>query len=154
MIPTSYKAKLPKFLSYPIGAELLTEGLSSVPQLDKLTVSFSAIPGLLKKDLLFRSRPYRVVEVSYKHLRPTLSSPNPKSIFATGYYDETWGIWVSAVPSELKSKARQLLLEEGLPKVVSWLSVERTPLWMVERQYFEVLFDETNLLLQYTDSTD
>jgi hypothetical protein len=41
MIPTSYKDRLPKDLSWPVNAQVLSEALEGVPQYDMLTVSFS-----------------------------------------------------------------------------------------------------------------
>ena len=41
MIPTQYKAKLPRHLSYPIGAESLSEALAGAPHVESLSVTFS-----------------------------------------------------------------------------------------------------------------
>jgi hypothetical protein len=40
MIKTAYKNKLPKGYSYPVGAEIISAGLSGVPQYDKLDIIF------------------------------------------------------------------------------------------------------------------
>ena len=40
MIPTRYKSKLPGDLSYPLGAQAVSEALAGVPQFDALTLTF------------------------------------------------------------------------------------------------------------------
>lgn len=39
-IPTRYKAKIPRTLSYPIGAKAISDALLGVPQFNELNVEF------------------------------------------------------------------------------------------------------------------
>ena len=40
MIPTEFKQRLPKHLSYPIGAEALSEALADTPNVEAITLFF------------------------------------------------------------------------------------------------------------------
>ena len=75
-----------------------------------------------------------------KHLLKNLTSP--KQFIDEGFYNENWEIHVYSVPSQLKSIAKELLVEEGLPKAKSWLEAPRTEMWKTGRKYFQILFDE------------
>jgi hypothetical protein len=152
MIHTTSKDKLPKFLSYPIGAEILTDALSSSPQIEKLTVSLFTRYGSLQ-DKKYRTQPYPILRINYRYLRSNRYTSN--SFVESGYYDsESWHITVVAIPAELKSQVRKLLLSEGLPQILSWLQAERTALWLEGHRQFVILFDEKDSTLSYSDAND
>jgi hypothetical protein len=152
MISTTFRQKLPKFLSYPIGAEILTDALSSAPQIDSLTVSFGTRYGSLQ-DKTYRNQPYEILRTNYSYLRSNRFTPNSWET-STHYNNEVWDIKVYAIPTELKSLVKKLLLLEGLSKVLAWLQAERTPLWLEGYRDFVVLFDEKEGILSYVDEND
>jgi len=144
MIPTSHKSKIPQTHSYPLGAELLTQALSSVPQLETLELSFHGVWAAKEgKDL------YPVLKVNHMHFRE--SQYSPKSFVAHGFYTDSWEIIVYPVLRERKAEVKRLLLAEGLPKVREWLSAERSPAWLEGRKTLSVYGDESLQSLKYKE---
>jgi len=143
LIPTRLKLKLPQTLSYPIGSEAVSERLLGVPQFEKLEISFT--PPFLASASTFQAarkqnQPYKIFQISMIHPIKGLTSSN--QFIEEGYYDENWKIDVYAVPRELKSAAKNLLLNEGLPSAKQWLEAPRTETWKTGRKHFHVLFHE------------
>lgn len=139
VIPTRYKARLFGNLSYPVGAEILSEGLQEVPQITGLRVTFT-LPPLL--DPTETNSPYRILSAEYCFQPVELSSS--KKFIEDGWYDEDWGLTVFAVRRQVKSLVKNLLVQDGLPRVKKWLMAERTPVWKYGRKTCCILFDEKN----------
>ncbi len=144
MIPTTFKSKIPQTHSYPLGAELFTEALSSVPQLELLGLSFRGVWALKDKGKL-----HPVLEVNHMNFRETQYSS--KGLAAQGFYDESWEIIVYPIFREQREEVKRLLLAEGLPKVKEWLSTERSPAWLEGRKSLFVSFDEGSQSLSYKE---
>jgi hypothetical protein len=99
-IPTRYKkTKLSKELSYPIGAELLSEHLSDVPQFSELSICFSDIVSAWKS----KFQRILVQGADYEILRLSLWDP--------------FMIYIYPVKRELKRAATEALVSVGLPKL-------------------------------------
>jgi len=141
MIATTFKAKIPQTHSYPVGAELLTESLSSVPQLEQLTLNFY---GLWAKD---RSDLQPLLSVNHINIRE--SQYSSKELAAQGFYQDTWEIVAYPVLREQKAEIKRLLITEGLPKVKAWLSAPRSLTWLEGRKTLSIMFDEVSRSLQY-----
>jgi hypothetical protein len=133
MIPTSRKSKLPTSLSYPVGAELVSEALANVPQASKLHLSFGLFRPLLSKR--GRMKPYPVLRADYSG--PVM----PPSLH--------WGLKVWSVPSEARHEIKESLVGEGLARVRRWLEV-RARLSQT-RQSLTVMYDEAQKHLTYNE---
>src|SRR5215204_332946 len=121
MIPTRYKSKLPHSLSYPVGAEAISESLKGVPQVPALSLGFYDRPTVFASEfqkLRDSNSPYPIFNATFRHIQPGLSASN--KYIAEGWYEETWELSVYPVPRGLKSAARQVLLSEGLPLIRKW----------------------------------
>lgn len=143
MIPTRYKSKLPHTLSYPIGAEAVSESLKGVPQESALSIGFHDKPTIFVSEfqkLRDGKSPYPIFNATFRHIQPGLSASN--RFIEEGWYEETWELSVYPVPRALKSVARQALLSEGLPRIRKWLTAERPPSWRHGRKRCEIFFIE------------
>lgn len=103
LIPTLYKTRLPRNLSYPIGAEALSNGLAGVPQLSQFQISFSDIVSAWKSKfqrILAEGADYEIVTVRFW-------SP--------------FEILVYPVQRTLKHAAHEALLLHGLPPLREWM---------------------------------
>lgn len=130
-------------MAYPIGAELISANLIGVPQFEKLTICFTPHNFDFASDLQEarkQGEPYKIFEVSMIHPLQRFSAS--KELIEEGYYEENWEINVYPVPRELKSTAKQLLLDKALPKAKEWLEKSRTEIWKTGRKNFQVLFNE------------
>jgi hypothetical protein len=148
LIPTKLKFKLPQTMTYPIGAEAISQEFTDVPQFEKLVIWFTTTNFAFASDFQEARRknePYKIFEVSMIHTDKHLSSP--KQFIEEGFYEEHWEIRVYAVSRELKSVANRLLIEQGLPKAKIWLETPRTANWKTGRKYFQVLFHEKESLI-------
>jgi hypothetical protein len=142
-IPTELKDKLPRLLSYPIGAEALTRALGQAPHIEQFKVSFIGnakllVPGGYRN---WVSSPTRKVLVAQFRpaSKPGISAPN--SFIEEGWYDEKWELTVIAVLREQRHLVHQLLHEQGLPKVVDWLRLSQRPGWATVAQRIELVFN-------------
>jgi hypothetical protein len=145
MIPTSYKAKLPRQLSYPIGAETLTEGLEGAPHTESMSVSFREIPvwpGSRFRQTLAKQQPYKILVAEY---RPTQKPGygGSTSLIDSGWYEASWQLTVYPVVRELRHLANHLLREQGLPLVIQWLHSSERVGWLSRYQRIELVFNPT-----------
>ena len=146
MIPTYSKAKLSRHMSYPIGAEALTEGLSDGPHIESFTVTFWA-SGF--QQVLARGKPYTVLEAKYRAVRN--SGYGGKVTW--GSEAEKWQLTVYPVLRELRHVANSLIRERGLPQVVQWLSASEHAGWLSHDQRIELVFDPAEETLSVRESS-
>ena len=102
LIPTAFRVRISKELSFPIGSELISRALWGIPGYEGLQLHFVAYAD--------RANPSRVREMA--------QDDEPLNIL------EIWGnsdIWVYPVPRENKSVVREVLCGVGLPRLREWL---------------------------------
>ncbi len=117
MIPTWYRANLPKTLSYPLGAKVISEALEGVPQTGSLVVEFY-FWNKKRRSLSGVPQPYRVLSVSYWH---DGFSPLHRKVLVSGRSDPGWIITVEPAPRSLRHAIQSKLLTEALPRIKRWL---------------------------------
>lgn len=124
MIPTKTKDKLPSSVAYPVGAKLVTDELSSVPQIADLALWFTANRYGKSEDngnrLVFAAR----------YLKYNLGMSASHSMQLSGFYGPNWDVGIYAVPKSLNSQIRSSLLEHGFEIIRDWFSRPRTELWL------------------------
>ncbi len=102
MIKTTYKEKLPKGYSYPVGAEIISAGLSDVPQYEELGIDFWI------KDEFRASRYNQKIKESGDII-----------ILKARYFSYSWGsgwtIEINSVPSAFKKDASEKIVSQVLP---------------------------------------
>jgi hypothetical protein len=144
MIPTRYKSRLPGHLSYPIGAQALSEALAGAPHAEALNVGFSddlfAISAVDFQRLLRERKPYKILEAEHKPARKPGISASNQSV-EEGELGEKWEIRVFPVLRELRHLANRLLKDEGLPAVAQWLRSSQQAGRDSRRQWIELVFD-------------
>lgn len=145
MILTRLKAKLPRHLSYPVGAEAISEALADEPHVASLSVTFwdqAVWPASEFRRLLNERLPYRIMIVEFRPERgPGLIGS--AAMIEDGWYDERWELRVYPVLAEFRSTANRLLREQGLPAVSRWLRSSRRAGWLTVPQWVESVFDPT-----------
>ena len=104
LIPTGYKQRLPRGLSYPVGAELLSEHLADLPQFADLRVCFSDSP-------TWRASKFQ----------QTLADGVPYEV-VTASAESAASIYVYPVQRHLRHPARRALVSHGLPALRAWLA--------------------------------
>ena len=147
MIPTRSRSKLPKALSYPIGAEAISEALADAPHADEMSLSFYDHPEYtLPKGHPYWYRtirsglPYLILTVEYQAAcKPGLSANN--SMIERGWYQEHWNLTVCPVLRELRQVAGRLIREQGLPAVVEWLRSSSRIGWDARRHQIRLVFN-------------
>jgi hypothetical protein len=144
ILPTAYKAKIPHTLSYPVGAERISEALQDVPQMQTLSISF--VYYKQEQRLLDRTGLHQVMAALYRKSRPTLSSSN--AMIDGGWYRPKWQITVSPVPREIKHTVMDLLVAEGLPRVRAWLLARGTLIDEEGYQRISLFFSSQSGMLQ------
>lgn len=148
VIPTRYRAKIPKTLAFPVGAELLSSALAGTPQEPSLAISFRDRSTLFASEfqqVLRTGGPLPVLRASYRNLPAGLSGSN--DMVEAGYYDVTWLLDVYPVPAELKSPVRDQLRARGLGQVRAWLECPRPQTWQQGRHSLTLLFDSSTTSL-------
>src|SRR5258708_5461772 len=103
LIPTTYKTRLPREFSYPIGAEALSKHLAGVPQFSEFRICFSDVVSAWKskfQQIIAEGADYEIV-------RARLWSP--------------FEIFVYPVQRILKHAAQEALVSGGLPKLRDWM---------------------------------
>ena len=115
LIPTAHRQKISRQLSYPAGAEMISEALRGVPHFERLSLSFYALDTPAKICAAAkRDDPLPILEASYID-------------FTRLYGEERWRLEVYAVPREDRASVRRALMDEGLPQVRAWLTAFADP---------------------------
>ncbi len=149
MIPTKYRNKLPRHLSYPIGAEAISNALAGLPHFEKLTLTFidqSVWRASEFQRLLLERLPYKIMEASHQPARkPGISTAN--SMLQDGSYDDKWELRVYPVLAEFRSVANGLLRDQGLPAVAAWLKSSQQRGWTAIGRGIELRFNPAEVSL-------
>jgi hypothetical protein len=143
MLTTDFKSKLPRKLSYPIGAEALSNALANAPFAEKLRLSFHT-PNMSHSQfmqILDRRQPYVILLAEYRpQLSPGYSGAN--FMMDAGWYEARWELIVYPVLKEQRRLANVVLNEDGLPFVRQWLGSSHEEGWLSRHQSIELIFDQ------------
>jgi hypothetical protein len=134
------KPRLPTFLSYPIGAEALSDGLRGIPQFEELTLRFWDNPvnrASTFRRLVETDAPHMVLRAMFERVGKLLHGQ--------------WKVDVYPVRRDRKSHARVALVKDALPRIVSWFSEERPPSWYWGRKCCNVVFIPAEGTVRFED---
>lgn len=142
MIPTRFKAKLPKTLSWPVGAEAVTAGLDGVRHATECRLWFSDSPVWRASEFqktLREAQPYPVLVAEYC---PPLRIPygGSKAMDALGMYDAKWQVQVNPVPRAWRARVGALLREQGLPLMADWMQSFKGDGWQQRHHRLELVY--------------
>lgn len=121
VLPTAYRGPLPRGLSYPVGAEVLSTVLSDIPQFSELRLSFS---GTESRCLALYSSPRELVKAGLNQE----SSPY-RALLRASWMHGGWSLEVEAVPSPLRYAFRRVLLTGALEEARQWFLTPRADTW-------------------------
>ncbi len=156
MIPTQHKSKLPKTLSWPMGAESISMGLLNAPHIDQLSLWFSdspVWPASAFQTLLRESQPYEILVASYSPpSRPGYCGAN--FMVERGAFNAKWELRVYPVLRSVRAVAASLLKEQGLPALAQWLRSFGSVGWEAHHQRMSLTFApmDGTLELECTES--
>src|SRR5262245_24073336 len=146
LIPTRHRDRLPMDLSYPIGAEVLSEAFRGVPQYGMLSLFFTTWrqPGTAAAATKASRGAGRqhVLCANYRHLRPGHGSSG--ALIRSGFYEPDWSLSVYAVPRQCRSLVRALLIRDGMPLLRAWLTEPRTETWLIGQRWLLVEFSQAD----------
>jgi len=142
LIPTRARVKLPYHLSYPIGAEALSDRLQKAPRREMLGLFFRSRPVLASAEFqrwLREQEPYPILVAEY---RPALDGEGKKAsvLEKLGLTDERLEIAVYPVAREVRDLARELLGDLGLVHLAKWLKGATTREWANTVRRLELVF--------------
>ena len=127
MIPTALKEKLSKLHCYPVGAQVVSNALEGLPQIDDMRLWFSSYP---KSSLV----------MSAKYTFPA-TGPMPRWMGNSRYGSPRWDINVYAVPRDISFSVKTQLKQHGLLLLRDWLGKERTETWLEATHRIELHYD-------------
>jgi hypothetical protein len=148
MLQTRHKSKVSKYLSYPIGAEILSRELERYSGLPKLELTFLTSSDLHRA--IEKGLPHKILRVSFVRWDKSVSIGNDRT-----YQDYLRGLWslsVFPVARPLKSKAKEALMTFGLPLVADWMTKRRDPSWYYGRKECVVEFEPKNCTIEFRES--
>lgn len=135
LIPASRKPKLPSFLSYPVGFEVLALELADTVIMD-VAIHFASIRAAVFD---IRHRPsHPVLEVAYGNRPRDLSANAFRD--QIGYYRQGTELLVYPVAREHRLRIRELLTTEGFSRVRRWLGTPRSQTWLQSNHNLTVTF--------------
>jgi hypothetical protein len=123
ILQTSYRSKLPKGWSYPVGAELLSRALAGIDGAADRALYFNDyhIRDSRHRRLREQDEPYPIVSVGY---RSPWSDAERQSCAARGLV-EVWAITIDPVPSDQRAQVRRCVEASGLHLIREWLERAR-----------------------------
>ena len=102
LFPTKLRVRISSKLSYPLGAQLISSELASVPQAPSFEIRFFSKYERMET----RGQPYQIFTVSYAASDP---------------YFPGWNIIVCPVPRAMRHLVQQTLVRECFPRIREWL---------------------------------
>lgn len=137
MIRTVSRHKLPSFLAYPVGAQLITNALVTPPRSYEL-------------ELYFVRNRYRYHDVENAHLVLTacyrkwnMGLSASRSNEAAELYGPTWQAWIYSVPRTLSALIRAALIDHGFEWIRDWYARPRTELWLTTSHELKLYYSPT-----------
>ena len=112
LIRTGYRDKLPRGLSYSVGAEAISSALVNVPQFNNLWIFFSR-------------GGWTEISTDSKQVNSFMS------VFAAVLNFDSGGAYLSvpAVPSKYRQLVRKAIIQYGLPAIKVWFTTPRSQAW-------------------------
>jgi hypothetical protein len=144
LIPTVYKAKISKQLSYPLGAELLSSLLKNTKYYDNFVLYFSDDPYYFEKkkflNIVKEKKPYPILEINYSFIYPGLTSSN--NWIEEGFYNkEHWDINIYPVARNVRHKVQKLIVDSAITGMIEWLNQEYDKTWFETRHFYKFIYD-------------
>jgi hypothetical protein len=136
VIPTLSRARISRHLSYPIGAEPISESLASVPQFAEIRLLFYSS----KYHTPLRSKEYEFLRVEYLNNAKSGEKWPIANLYGRPLQSQ-WEIAVQPVPRVLRHSVKQYILDSALPQMRHWL-VERAPLLQRGSDVLAFFYDE------------
>jgi hypothetical protein len=153
LIPTKRRSQIAHELSYPVGAEMVSEALAEVPQFELLTLTlrmpYEVTPAHIRQ--ASDSGGYLCVfDAAYRNVNPGLCGSQDS--IERGWYDEAWELSVYPVLRENKAVAREALRARGLPAVRDWLATPRPDTWRIGRRRLAVRVRPADGAVEFDES--
>jgi hypothetical protein len=136
IIPTISKTRISRHLSYPMGAEPLSESLALVPQFCELRVLFYSS----KYYTPLRSKEYEFLRVEYLNSAKAKEKWPIMNLWGRPLQGR-WEIAVQPVPRVLRHRIKQYILDSALLQMRHWL-VERAQLVQQGSDILAFLYSE------------
>jgi hypothetical protein len=143
MLQTHHRSKLPRTLSYPIGAEALSAAVEDVVHGGEIELDFYAHPiepASRFQEVIEKGEPYSIlIAVSLPRRKPGVSGA--LFMIERGYYEPRIELAVYPVLREFRQAANRCLIEQGMPELAHWLSSLGAPDEWRETRRIELIFD-------------
>jgi hypothetical protein len=137
MLRTKLKDKVSGDMTYPVGAQTISEALGEFPQQEHLQLYFWCHKPR-KRDRAAESV-HTVAHVSCGKRDASISTPN--SWIDMGHCTPYWELGIQAVPRKYRARVKELLLAQGFSQLKAWLLAKRTPLELVEGAGLRLEYD-------------
>jgi hypothetical protein len=140
VLETSYKSKLPRGWSYPVGAQVLSRYLEGIDGAAERPLHFRDyhIRARHNREIRDRGEPYSIIEISYSE---------PSSERRPEYLK--WTVSVNPVPSNKAAAVRRFVVSFGLPRIIEWLQQTRVVDAKQGRGFCYLLYDEAGQQLLF-----
>jgi len=151
MLKTQSRQKLPQEASYPIGIEILNREFQRYATIPELEVSFRMVGGYAElRQIIETDQPHIILRADFGRLEKSLSIGNEP--FWRKLLDGYWTLDIYPVRRNLKSRARESLIVDGLPSVAQWLTRAHNPIWFQSRHQCFVMFDPINGTVEFHEA--
>jgi hypothetical protein len=136
IIPTLSKSKIAHHLSYPIGAECISEALSAAPQLHSVKLHYYSY----WFDRSLRKHHYEFLRVEYLLNRKQVKYDPMLSLLHRPPQSQ-WEIVVQPVRRICRHPIKQYILDSALPRIGQWL-IDRAELSQQGSDILAFFYDE------------
>lgn len=144
MIPTRHKTKISQAMSYPVGAEFISAALDGAPQYSSMSLWFGQFSHSVYLRPGHASR-YGVLSAYYSHQLPSRFTGRNLPVDC----QPTWHLSIYEVPRVYRYRVRQLLENEGIPRLRAWLEGNVHIIGQVGACSLVLYFDETQQTLEF-----
>ncbi len=141
MIQTSHKAKLAKGTIYPLNATDMSMSLGDVIS-KRITLNFLQTPFRYQSYIEVLRNPYaKKLLVEFLYTNRDIRAATPRDHSKCPYIGEREHLYIYPILYKYKEEIYSELMIEGLPRLKTWLQIDREDTWRSSQHYFEIWWD-------------
>jgi hypothetical protein len=125
IITTAVKNKIQKGLSYPLGAELISNELKGIPQFNEIELCFYGRDGNTIGHYVPDESLTKLIGIS----KGDFTLNRFKEIMIVRWWDDYWSIAIFGINSKNRNASKLGLVRYALSEMKSWLMKKREPSW-------------------------
>lgn len=135
MLKTLHKMPKPQYLTYPVGAELVSKYIEQAC-IDKEILGINYYTGQLHQSSASRPTSTLVATANY-------TKANHGYFFKQGTKHQSWSICMFSVYKENRARIKELMCLSGFESLSTWLQKKYHDTWLLKNHHIQVSYNSS-----------